>query len=757
MKFAKDYRFIGKTTARKDAVEIVTGKAKYIDDLELSRMLHGKVLRSPYPHALIKKINTTRAEKARGVKAVLTYKNVPRWRTGTPRHVPILDEKVRFVGDAVALVAAETARMAKEALDLIEVTYEKLPAVYDVEEAIQPDAPQLYDEFPGNLMPLDVPVFGPQTLSSVVHGDVNKGFDASDYIAEGACGYENIPNPLPLEAPGVIAEWSGSNSLTVWSATQSASWHRFIMLSKMGFPDIRTISTQCGGSFGSKNYSAQPMLYAAALAKAAGRPVKVCFSKEEHFGVFCLRLGSRFRGRIGIKKDGTVTAVQGEWLVDTGAFSDMAQAQVAVGLGEVQLMLRCANWDIKTKLVCTNRCASGIVRGFGGQELESAMLPILTQALEQGDIDPVAFFKKNYVKPGEGYLWRDGNQWISKSKDYSEAFERGARLFGWSEKWKGWLKPTAVNNSKRVGVGVSVHGNADVGEDVSEAYVRLNPDASATIHASVAEPGMGQRSSLCKMVAETLKLPLDKVNMTPPDSLINPFDFGLVGSRGTYAVGSAVISAAENAQEELFKMAAPILKADPQDLDSEDGMVFVKGKSEKSVPWRTVIGLMQTCTGFGRFEPDYSVPNFIAMFVEVEVDTETGKLDLLRVVTATDVGQIIDPPSLAGQLHGGIGSAGIDTAIFEESILDRNSGHMLNMNMMDYKWRSFDELPRFDNEILETPMQTHRFRAVGIGEVSTSPGPCAVLMAASNAVGLRLGEYPLTPDRILKALGKINS
>jgi CO/xanthine dehydrogenase Mo-binding subunit len=756
MKFAKEYRFIGKATPRKDAVEIVTGKVKYIDDLELPRMLHGKVLRSPYPHALIKNINTTGAEKSRGVKAVLTYKNVPRWRTGTPRHVRILDKKVRFVGDAVALVAAETAQMAREALDLIEVSYERLPAVYDVEQAIESDAPQLYDEFPGNLIPLDVPVFGPRTLSAVVHGDVEQGFDASDFIAEGTGAYENIPNPLPLEPPGVIAEWSGPNSLTVWSASQSACWHRLFMPSRMGFPDIRTISTQCGGSFGSKNYSDQPVLYAAALARATDRPVKVCFSKEEQFGALVLRLGSRFRGKIGIKKDGTVKAVQGEWLVDTGAFSGFAQAQVAVGLGELQLMLRCANWDIKTKLICTNRNASGIVRGFGGQELESALIPILMHALEQGDIDPVEFFKKNYVKPGEGYTWRDGNQWVSKSKDYSEAFERGARAFGWDEKWKGWFKPTAVNSSKRIGVGVGVHGNADVGEDVSEAYVRLNPDATVNIHACVAEPGMGQRSSLCKMVAETLKLPLEQVSLTPPDSLINPFDFGLVGSRGTYAVGSAVISAAEDARQKLFEMAVPVLKAAPDELDSEDGMVFIKGKRDKAVPWRTVVGLMHTCTGFGRFEPDYCVPNFIALFVEVEVDTETGKLDLLRVVTATDVGQIIDPPSLAGQLHGSIGSAGIDTAIFEESVLDRSSGQMLNLNMMDYKWRSFAELPRFDNEILETPIQTHRFKAVGVGEVSTSPGPSAVLMAASNAVGKRLSGYPLTPDKILKALGKIN-
>ena len=756
MKFQKEYRYIGKAIPRKDAVRIVTGKTQYIEDVELPRMLHGKVLRSPYPHALIKQIDTTGAEKSRGVKAVLTHKNVPPWMTGTPRHVRVLDEKVRYVGDAVALVAAETEAMARDALALIEVSYEQLPAVYDVEDALKPDAPQLYDDFPGNLIPLDAPIFGPDTLSAVELGDVEKGFADSDFISEGTFSYENIPNPLPIESPGVIAEWSEPNHLTVWSATQCASWHRYMMLSKMGFPDIRTIGTQCGGSFGSKNYSAQPMLYAAALARATGRPVRVCFSKEEHFGAFVLRLGSRFRGKVGIKKDGSVKAISGEWLVDTGAFSDQAQAQVAVGLGEAQLMLRCSNWDLKTKLVCTNRCASGIVRGFGGQELESALLPVFMDAMAQANIDPVEFFKKNYVKPGEGYYWRDGNWWVSKGKDYSEALESGARTFDWAEKWKGWLKPTLVKETKRVGVGVSVHGNADVGEDVSEAYVRLNPDATATIHAFVAESGMGQRSNLCKMVAETLQIPLDRVSITPPDSLMNPFDFGLVGSRGTYAVGSAVISAADDAKEKLFKMAAPILKTAPDDLDSEDGIVFVKADPDRGIPWRKAIGLMQTCTGFGRFQPDYSLPNFLALFAEVEVDTETGKLDLLRVVTATDVGQIIDPPSLEGQLHGALGAAGIDTAIFEESLLDKNSGHMLNLNLMDYKWRSFPELPRFENKILETPIQTHRYKAIGVGEVATSPGPSAVLMAASNAVGKRLEGYPLTPDKILRALGKIN-
>jgi CO/xanthine dehydrogenase Mo-binding subunit len=754
---ATQYRFIGKATPRKDALEIVTGKAEFIDDVKRPGMLHGKVLRSPHPHAQVVGIDTAKAETLSGVKAVLTYKNVPDWKTGIPRHVRVLDRKVRFVGDAVALVAAETEEGASEALERIEVTYERLPAVYDVEEAFQPGAPQLYEEFPRNLVPLDVKVFGPKSLSKVVMGDVDKGFAEADFIGEGIYSYENIANPLPLEPPGVIAEWQGPEQLTVWSATQSASWHRFIMLSKMGFPDIRAISTHCGGSFGSKNYSAQPLFYAAALSKATGRPVKVMYNKEEHFGAFCLRLGSRFRGKVGIKRDGTVTAVSGEWLVDTGAFSDMAQAQVAVGCGEAQLMLRCTNWNLQTKLVLTNRCASGVVRGFGGQELESAFHPILSIAMERANLDPVDFFRKNYVKPGEGYFWRDGNWWVCRGKDYSHAVLEGAKAFEWEKKWKGWLMPTAVEGSRRIGVGVGVHGNADVGEDESEAYVRLNPDATATIHVCVSESGMGQRSSLCKMAAEVLQLPLDRVSMTEPDSLVNPFDFGLVGSRGTYAVGSAVIAAAEDARGKLFELSAALLHAAPEDMETEDGKVYVRGRAGDAIPWSRVMGIMQTCTGFGRFKPDYSVPNFLILFVEVGVDTDTGKVDLRRVVAATDAGQVIDPPSLEGQIYGSLGAAGTDTAVFEETIVDRRSGRMVNCNMIDYKWRTFPELPEFRNVILETGIPTHRYKAVGVGEIATSPGPSAVLMAASNAVGKRLCEYPLTAQRILKALGKISA
>ena len=748
------YRHIGKGTPRGDAAEIVSGAAAFISDLRMPGMLYGKILRSPYPHANIIDIDTTGAETLPGVEAVVTYRNAPDWQPDNPKRLLVLEKRVRFVGDPVALVAAETEEIAVEALKLIKVEYEQLPAVFDVEEAMKPDAPQLYAQYPGNIVPRGFVHFGPNTLQEVVRGDVDAGFEEADFIAEGTYGYECIPNALPAEPPGAIAKWEGPDKLTIWSATQSPFLVRRIISGVLGDVDVRSIASQCGGSFGSKNCATKPILYAVALAQVAGRPVRVAYTREEHLASYTVRFGSRIHGKVGITKDGRVTAFSGEWYVNTGSFAGATQGQVAVGLGELQVMLRCTNWNFQPYAVFTNQTPSGAVRGFGGQELKSAFLPILMLALEKADLDPVDFFKNNFARAGDDYYWRDGNLWTCRGVDYRKAAEEGARVFGWKEKWKGWLKPTASDGPKRRGVGCGVHGNADVGEDRSEGYVRLLPNGRAVLQTCVAESGGGQRSSVRKMVAEILSLPLDRVTVTAPDTFINPFDHGLAGSRGTYATGSAVTIAALDARRKLFEKAAVTLKAGAEDLKTEDGMVFVKDRPETAVPWLDVMGGDDfTITGFGAFDPDYSMPNFMMTLVEVEVDVETGMVELIKVSNATDVGRIIDPFMLEGQLHGALGAAGIDTALYEETVLDQTTGRILNANMTDYKWRTFVGLPRFQNVVLETPLPSHIYGALGIGEISTSPGPSAVLMAVSNAIGRRMTEYPLTPDKILHALG----
>jgi xanthine dehydrogenase molybdenum-binding subunit len=750
-----NYRYIGKALKRRDADEIVTGSAQYLDDLKFPNLLHGKVKRSPHAHALVKKVDKSKALALPGVKAVLTWQDIPDYRGGTPRNVRVLDRKVRFVGDVVALVAATTEEIAEEALDLIDVEYEVLPAVFDIDSALAPGAPLVYDEFPGNIVPGGTIIYGPNCLKGVVRGDVEKGFAEADFISEGTFGYENIPTALPPESVGAIALWEEPNKATIWGTSQAPYMDKVTLFHVFNREvEIRSIGCQVGAGFGQKFTCWQVESYAILLSRATGRPVKVMISKEEHMATFVLRVSSRIHARVGIKKDGTLTAIQGTWYLDTGYYSFTTQAQVAIGSGELMIMAQCPNWDLKNIIVATNRNASGATRGFGGQELKSSFIPLLCLAMEKADLDPFEVLKKNFVKPGGGYYWRDGRWYDFRGIDYSKAMDKGAETFGWKDKWKGWLKPTAVNGTKRRGIGVGVHGNADIGEDSSEAYVQLGYNGTATIFLCVAEHGTGQKSNYIKMVAEVLQIPPERISMTPADSLVTPFEFGPVGSRGTYAIGSAVINAAEDARRKLLELAAPKLGAAPEDLDTADGIVFVKDNPQKNVKWR-VMGNDRTILGYGRFDPDFTMCNCMMCFIEVEVDTETGKVDLIRVVNATDVGQIIDPPGLEGQLNGCFGCAGIDSAIFEETVLDRRTGHIVNANLIDYKWRTFVELPVIENVVLETPFPSHRFHAIGVGEVSTSPGPSAVLMAVSNAVGTWLHEYPVTPDRVLKALGKI--
>jgi len=753
---ADRYRYIGKHLPRKDAVDIVTGRAVFIDDMTLPRMLYGKALRSPYAHALITRIDVSKAKQLEGVKAVLTYETVPDWITGLPDHRLVLDRHLRAVGDGVALVAATSPEIAEEALNLIDVEYEILPPVYDMEEAIQPGAPQLYEQFPRNEFTPGCPMFSKEPFKRLVRGNIAEGFKDAEFVAEGTYGFDKFPHPLPPEPPGVIAKWENSTDLTVWASSAAPHLMKMVLQFRMRGVNIRLIGVHTGGSYGNKQIISIPTFYAAALAQATGLPVKVVYTKAEHLLNWEVRLGSRMRGKVGFTKEGIATGFEGMWLVEAGFSSELAQGQMGVGLGEAQLMLsKCQNWDLDTICIATNRSPAGPIRGFGGQELKSAMLPIVSVAMKKGNFDPVEIFKKNFVQPGDGYIWRDGNWWVCRETDYVKTMEETARKFGWSEKWKGWNKPTTVNGTKAIGVGVGVHGNADVGEDESEASCRLDAFGTATVHCCIGESGTAQRHAAFKMVAEVLQLPIEDVKIVPADTLVTPFDFGLVGSRGTITVGTACIRAAEDARRQLLEKAAAIMHIDPEALDTRDGFIFIKADPSKGMPWIAALGGPEkTITGLGSYQNAFTMPNFVIFFVETEVDLETGLVKILSIVEGTDAGQIIDPINLRMQLHGSIGAACLDTALFEESVLDKSTGRVLSSSIIDYKWRTFNEFPPFETVILESQFDTHRFKAIGVGEISGAPAAAAVLMAISNATGVDIMEYPATPAVILKALGK---
>jgi CO/xanthine dehydrogenase Mo-binding subunit len=754
---AENLRFIGKPIPRQDAVGMVTGTAPFFDDLKFPNLLFGRVLRSPYAHARIKTIDKSRAMSHPGVKAVITWEDIPDWKGGTPRIVRVLDKKVRHVGDTVALVAAASEKAAEEALRLIDVEYEVLPAVFDLDAALAPGASLLYEELGSNILPGGTPIYGPKCLQGVVQGDIVKGFAEADVIAEGIFGYENTPNALPPESIGAVAIWEPPNRATIYGTSQAPYMDKVSLFHVFNREvEVRSIGHNVGGSFGTKIMCWQVQAYAIILARATGCPVKLMFTKEEQMAAFTLRVGSRIQAKVGIKKDGSITAIEGVWHIDTGCYSFTSQCQVAVGSGELQIMTQCPNINLKNIMVATNRNASGATRGFGGQELKCSFMPILDLAMAKADLDPFEVLKKNFVKPGGGYYWRDGEWYDYRGVDYSKAMDKGAHLFGWKDKWKGWLRPSAINGMKRRGIGVGVHGNADIGEDAAESYIQLGYNGTATIFLCVSEHGTGQKSNYARMAAEVLQIPPEKISMSPADTLVTPFEFGPVGSRGTYAIGSAVINAAEDAKKKLLEMAAPRLGADPKDLDTVNGVVFIKGDPDKGIKWR-MMGNDRTIIGYGRFDADFTMCNCLMSFVEVEVDIETGQVSLVRVVNATDIGRIIDPVGLQNQLNGCWGAAGIDSAIFEETIIDRRTGHILNANLIDYKWRTFAELPEATHAIMETPFPSHRFHAVGIAEITTAPGPSAALMATSNAIGTWMHAYPATPDRVLKAISKGNA
>lgn len=760
-----EFRHIGKVRRRQDGRAIVTGKALYCDDLPIKNCKYAKVLHSPYPHAEIVSIDTSEAEKLPGVIGVMTYKNAPDWKTGVPAHRPVMSQHLRFVGDPVAAVAAETPQIAEEALELIKVEYKELTPVYDVEDAIKDGAPEVYraeDNIeskgyhydhnclpPGSWFEGDDPPF-----YKIQEGDVAKGFAESDVVVEGKVAY-TWTFPGAPEGPFVAAGWEDETHVNVWASSQGPNMVCRPLAFTIG-AHINVTTPNVGGSYGNKDALGYITMLTVALAKVTGCTVKFALTKEEHLLFYERRLDNKFIGKIGITKDGQIKALQGDWLVGTGAGSELTQGQVAEGLGELHIALnKCPNWDLVSKVVCSNRIPVGIARGFGGQELKSCALHLLNRALKQIDMDPVTFYKKNFCQAGDQYYWRTGHKYSNPVINYDKCFDVAAEKFHWFDRWKGWGVPSRVEGNKAYGVGFSLHSSGDPQSDETFAYVRLEND-QVMVHCAVSQFGNGQRLALAKIAAEILNVPLENVTINSSDTRTDPADFGAAGSRETITAGGAVGSAAKAARQKLLEEAAEKLGCQPEDLDTKDMMVFRKDDPSVCVPWIAICPMYYSITGQGVVKGDFNHNNCVMNFVEVEVDLETGLAKITDCLSASDVGQIINPLELKMQFEGGLGSAGMDTGHLEELVLDPTIGRVMTHNMIDYKWRPFNELPKFDTTILESRWPTaNPFGAIGIGEITGAAGPAAVMMAVENAIGgAEINQYPATPDRILNAMGK---
>lgn len=754
-----EYRHIGKNAERSDAKDIVLGKAIFLDDYKMKDVIYGKVLRSPHASAKIVSIDISEAEALPGVRAVVYYGNMPekckKWGLSHPPLVPVLGETVSYVGDAVALVAADTAQIADAAVDLIKVKYEVLPAVFRTVDAIKPDAPVVHKEFESNVIP-NVPIIGEQMMMHLKRGNVEKAFEECDVIVEGDNEYGSLGSPLPMEPPGVIAQYKDGRLMT-WATSQCTEVFKVSLYGRTRRTPVDTVSFNVGGGFGNKAGMPTTALYASLLATVSGKTVKMNMTKTEQLLCHDERIGMYSNVKIGLK-DGLVHAVQGFNYLDCGSLNDCGQWQMGVGLGECQIAFgKCQNWDVEGKMVMTNHVQTGSARGFGGQEMKAALIPVAMQAVRKADIDPVEFYMNNFAQSGDGWYWREEGTWFDcREQDYAPVMKSTAEKFDWRDKWKGWNVPTRVEGNKAIGVGVSVHGNADVGEDNCEAYVRIEPRSGFVyLHCGVPETGAGQHSNMRKFVAEVLDMALEKVIVVPMNTEVLPHEQGPMGSRCTITTGTAVTRAAEDARRKLLTMAATDLHASPDDLGLKDNRIFYKNRPDVTYPAVRFMPFGCTITGLGTYYANYSKSNFCIFFAEVEVDLETGIAKLKKITSGTDVGQIIDPATLEMQLHGGIGAAAADTGLLDENVLDISTGRVLTGNLIDYKWRTFNDFPYFDYVIEESLPEISRFKAVGFGEISGAPGPAAIMMAISNAIGKDFCNYPATPESILKALGKV--
>jgi xanthine dehydrogenase molybdenum-binding subunit len=630
--------------------------------------------------------------------------------------------------------------------------------VFDQVEALKPGAPQLYDEYPGNF----VPKYKPEVHGyEVVIGDVKKGFGEADYVVEHTFAVENRQNPLPPEPAGTIAEWN-NGKLTIWGSIQQIGLIEMLMRMtlKLRPGHVRVIACDVGAGYGSKATIIGPNLYAPALAQAARQPVAVLQTREEQFATHNARMGSRARYKIGIKKDGTVTAIEGEQIANGGAIGCLQSQMLAVGLIAIPILAKCQNVNFTTNQARTNVLTAGPYRGFGYLEHTSLLSAALHVAMEKIDIDPVEYFKKNVIEEGDKYVHCYEKLKVSTSAapSFAPAIQKGAELFRWSERWKGWGKPSMVDGDKWRGVGVGISGESDVGEQSSNKIVQLNPFGEVTVYHGGTEFGTGTIDVMKRMVCESLQVPLDRVHMSDSDSTVGPWEWGSTGSRSTYAMGTATLAAAEDAKKKLLERASKMIHVPVEELETRDGMIFTKGAPPgKALPWIAVMGWQGVIIGEGHYPGRFNLPTHQGHFVEVEVDTGTGLAKVIDLFTFTDAGQIIDPLMLKGQLQGF--NAGIGLALFEETVFDRATGRVLNPNMIDYKTTVFPDLPTHNYTILETPITKADppcpYNARGCGEMSLAPAGPAIIMAIYNAIGKRFNEYPITPDKILRALGKV--
>lgn len=732
----REMKIIGKPVPRYDGYDKVSGSAVYTFDVRLNNMAYARILGSRYPNANIKNINTKKAEALQGVLYILTHQNCPSigWYYNTTK---LFDTHVRYVGDEIACVVAETEEIAEQALKLIEVEYETLPFVTDAAEAMKPEAVKIHDW--GNI------TWGKPSVYK--RGDFEQGLKEADIVLEEEFSTAIIVHN-PTEVHCSVVNWDGGH-LTVYDSTQGIFSVRETVAESLGIPvsKVRVIKKYMGGGFGSKLEAGKYTVIGAVAAREINRPVRINMDRKQQSLSVGNRPNSYQKLKAGIKKDGTITALSHYSYGSVGAYPNGAGCS-----WPLRSLYKCANMSIEEYNVITNTGRARAFRAPGHVQGTFAFESFIDDLAEKVNMDPVQFRIKNYTETDP-----DNNQPYT-SKKLKEAYEAGAKAIGWDRR----KDPGSDAGPKKRGIGMASQIWWGGGTPPSGAVLKLNWDGSAQILCGTQDLGTGTYTFMAQVVAEVLEIPMDKIQVTLGDTETCPFSTQSGGSLTAPSVSPAVKDAAEQMKSKLIGSAAAILETTESNIKYAAGELSKTDDPEKKVNIGQIMEklgeAMLVTTGARNANPEgYSINTFGAQFAEVEVDTETGKVKVIKVVAAHDIGRVLNRKTLDNQIHGGI-IQGLSFALMEEKIIDSATGMVVNPNMHDYKLPTIKDIPQIETIIVsEADNLISNVGAKGVGEPAHIPTGAAIANAVYNAIGVRIKDLPITPDKVLMALNKKNS
>ncbi|MCJ7595634.1 MAG: xanthine dehydrogenase family protein molybdopterin-binding subunit [Desulfobacterales bacterium] len=754
----KVYSIVGKRVPPIDGRLKATGEAVFTVDMKLPGMLYGKILRSPFPHARILNINADRARSLPGVRAVITGADVPHKKFSLFTSLPQLHDqpalaidKVSYIGDEVAAVAATDEWIAEEALELISVEYEEFPPLFDPQEAMAPGAPRIHEHVERNI----------SRTARFHHGDVDQAFGEAYYIREDTFATQPTSH-CAFEVHAAVAQWDPSGKLTLWSSTQSPFKTAETLAYYLDMPlnKIRVTKEFVGGGFGGKADGLFPIdAIAALLSRKTGRPVKIVNTREEEFCSTRRRHPYTITLKTGVKRDGTLLAVEAKAIADTGAYNSWGPA--IIGRAGVQLIMgyRLPNVRYEGQNVYTNHTPSGAFRGWGNLQMRFAADSQMDMIAEALGVDPVEIRLKNAHHTGDVM---PNKAWIS-SCAMPECIRRVSAREGWKER-RGRMPR---NRGLGAGIWAYVSSARQMAHDATAAVIKVFEDGTVTLFTGATDIGQGSNTTLAQIVAEVLGIEIEEISVVSGDTETTPFDFGTYSSRVTYISGNAVKAAAEDVTKQLFAYVAEDLEADVSDLVARGGRIYVKGSPSRGMSFRDGVrgclyakefhilgkGLYTTPTVMvnqetyeGHSSPAYE---FGADIAEVEVDRETGQVRILRIAGAHDCGQAINPMHAEGQLEGSA-FQGLGQSLYEELILE--NGQVMNPSFLEYKVPTALDMPEIRTELVEEPDPGGPFGAKGMSEGSIIAVSPAIANAVYHAVGVRCKELPITPEKVLQAL-----